>query len=518
MKNSKVSETLVDQIVRELESGRPLEDICAEMGIEPSSFNKWLRHYTHIKLKVPKSHEVSTVNPYKSNPIRALLQDYFYYSDDFSYSTRSLAWRMAPILLISLTVALILRFDLLIVSGFLFCYWTYDNARPKRVRTAERENNRLFVLVVVIAILSKILFLWKLSYLNHQSLHSTVLNPVELYQLCYLSVSYQAFGFVKRGLIPTIVQFLSKDYLVELYLVQGIGFFCFVAGLFVMNRRKVFSTLQKRIFIPALLLSPIGIYYHFNFTFGFYDMTLLGILFLSFAYRNRPGSIVLDVVGLLVHEAYIFLRLPFLLFDLFSAWKNKKPANTVWMNLLLNTAVFLLIILWPKPGTGALESNYLHQFSMLKGVTLSGDFDAFLPLSREGTLMADFNIMKQYYSTQKFASFYFPVTVSMIIVAFLSYYTSRLIGKYRFLDLCCSIFAFSFPLLLGFVGADFGRWLSFSYITWLSYYVLFRPLLFLNARISENCLYAVFLTALAFIPFGYNFHPLFTRLFAGILF
>ena len=512
MENTNVSASQVDHIVRELNAGRSLEEVCAELGVKVASFYSWYRHHANDRLPILSSDVKPYGSRFRSNPLKVLVSDYFGYSGEFSRSAKGLLGRMVPILLVSALVTIVLQYDLLIMVGLLFCYWVYDSARPKQLHTAVADNNRLFILVILFTLCSKLLFLWKQRYLGHQSLHGTVLNPIMLYQLCYLSVSYQVFGFVKRGLIPSIVRIVSGDYLVQLYLVQFIGLVTFITGLMVMNRSKVFSMVQRRTFIPALLLSPVGIYYCFNFTFGFYDMTLLGILFLSFSFRKRPAALLLDVTGLLIHEAYIFLRLPFLLFDLYHAWRAKKSAYSAWVSLTVNVVATLLILSWPKPSTLSLENNYLHQYSTLKGLTLPVDFDAFLPLSREGTLFTDFHIMRRFYDTEKFLSFYFPVSMSLLSIGLLSFFTSRLPGKYRILDLCCSLFSFSFPLLLMLVGADIGRWLEFSYVTWLSYYVLFRPVLFIQARIAENCLYGVLLTALLFIPFGYNFHPLLMRL------
>ena len=443
-----------------------------------------------------------------------MLQHYFKQKGDSVITSKYFLSRTAPVLVISLSLAYLLKYDLLIVSGLLFCFWIFQNSLPKRIYSVEGDNNRLFLLVTGVVLLSKILFLIKLALIHHQSMHRSVLNPVELYQLCYLSVSYQSFGFVRRGLIPSVVQAFSGDYLVQLYLVQGIGFASFLSGLFVINKKKAFDFVQKGYFIPALLLSPVGIYYHSNFTFGFYDMTLIGLLFLSFSYRGHPAAVLFDAAGLLVHEAYIILRLPFLLFDLLNGISEKSLRKTsiAWLTILINAAVLLLIILWPRPGADALADHFLHQYASLGRITQPSDFDAFLPLSREGTLTADFNIMKQYYISRKFSSFLYPLALSTMSVYGFTFLSSSLSGRQRVQDSCCCLFSFSCPLLLGLVGADFGRWIAFSYITWLSYYLLFRPLLYPSARVSENCLYAVFLTVLLLIPFGYNFHPLFSWL------
>jgi hypothetical protein len=420
---------------------------------------------------------------------------------------------MIPIVMISLLLTIVLKYDLLLISGLLFCWLLYDMAKQKEVGTFLLDNQKIFILAISVTLLSKILYLLKDIYIRHETLQHTVLNPVELYKICFLSASYQSFGFIKRGLIPSIVSFLSGNYLIQLYLVQMIGFVVFVVGLLFLSKNKDFSIGQKRIFIPILLLSPIGLFYHFTFTLGFYDMTLIGLLFISIAFNNRPVSIVTDIMGLMVHEAYIFLSLPFHVFNLASLIRQKKSYTTELFSIVVNILVLLIVTQLHRPGMNELVNNYFHHYPSLKAITSSKDLEAFLPLSREGTLSYDFHAMIRFFHTDKSLSFFFPITLSVLNIGFLSYFTSNIPGRLRMADLACAISAFIFPLCLCVIGADFGRWLNFAYISWLIYYIIFRPNLFSKSEISTSCLYGILLAALIFLPFGFNYNPLFYFLF-----
>jgi hypothetical protein len=417
-----------------------------------------------------------------------------------------------PILLISIFLSLYLKTSLIIISGLLFCYLVYAVKRPGSIENFSPESKKLFSLAIFFTLVSKILFYLKDIYLTHGTLSEALNRPIMPYKICSLSASYQTFGFIKRGLLPTIVNLISPDYIIQIYSVQLMGLGIIIAGLLLINIRKEFSIVHKGIFLAVILLSPIGIYPYFNFYLGFYDMALIGLLLISISYNNRPASVFVDIAGLLVHEAYIFLRFPFLIFQLFSLINRKKPYASVLVSIFINSMVFFLIIQSPRPGFDELKENYFSHYSSLKSITSPGDMEAFLPLCKEGTLASNFKIIQQFYFTGKAASLYIPITVSIISIALLGFFTNTISGKNRVLDVMASLFAFVFPLTLCLVGGDFGRWLAFSYVLWAIYYFLFRPKLFSGAQLSFKYLYGVLLVALIFSPFGANYNPLFYTL------
>ena len=307
------------------------------------------------------------------------------------------------------------------------------------------------------------------------------------------------------------MRLLSHDYIVQIYSVQLIGLAVIVAGLLMIRRRNDFPAGPKGIFISVLLLSPIGLYSFFNFNLGFYDMILVGLLLVSIAMGKSKASTIADVIGLLVHEAYIFLRLPFLLFDLISLIKNKKPYASVLVSIIINLVVFLMIVKAPRPGFDELKANYFSKYPSLISRTSSGDMEAFLPLCKQGTLSSDFDVIRRFYSTPRAGSFNFPISVSLIGITLLGFFTNSISGSRRFADTLASLVAFAFPLTLGLVGGDFGRWLAFSYVLWAIYYFLFRPVFFPETKSSFQYIYARLTDGSPFSTLWHQLSPAFLQ-------
>jgi hypothetical protein len=417
--------------------------------------------------------------------------------------------RIIPVLITGIFLSFYLEISLLIVSSLLLCWLIYLLQKPPSLSEFRPNTKILFIGAIVATLGSKILFFLKDIYLNHDGLRASLNRPIILYKICSLSVSYQSFGFIKRGLIPTIVNIISPLYTIQIYAVQLIGFGIFIAGLLLINDRKDFRFAPKKIFIAILLLSPIGIYSYFNYNLGFYDMILIGLLLISISAGNRPTSVLADILGLLIHEAYIFLRLPFLIFDLISLILNKKPYAFILVRIFINLAVLLLIVKSPRPGLEELKANYFSHYPSLKSVTQPGDMEAFSPLCKEGTLASDLNEIQATYNGPRARSLYIPLIVSFCMITLFGSFTSTLSGRRRTLDVSASGIVFLTPLILCLVGGDFGRWLGFSWVCWAIYYLLFRPVLFSETEPSFKYLYGAMLTALLFSPFGINYNPLF---------
>src|SRR5450755_1978779 len=341
------------------------------------------------------------------------------YTRNMKLYDMKLLTRIIPILFVSILISFFLKISLLIISGLLFCYLVYAWAKPVSLATYWSESKKFFYVALFFTLGSKILFFLKDIYLNHDTLNEAMGKPVMFYKICSLSASYQSFGFIKRGLLPSIVNFISPNYIVQIYAVQLIGLGIFIAGLLLINKRKGFGLDNKRILLGVLLLSPIGIYSFFNFNLGFYDMVLIGLLLVSISYNNRPASVFVDIIGLLVHEAYIFLRLPFLIFNLISLINKKKPYASALLGIFINMGVLFLIVQSPRPGFEELKENYFSHYASLKSLTQPGDMEAFLPLCKEGTLASDFKVIQQFYFTSKAASYYIPLSFSIISLTLL---------------------------------------------------------------------------------------------------
>ncbi len=154
-----------------------------------------------------------------------------------------------------------------------------------------------------------------------------------------------------------------------------------------------------------------------------------------------------------------------------------------------------------------LKNNYFRHFPQLPPPD-PRDFHALDPLSRNANFKYDLNLIEQYYHSKEFHTYPVPLVLGILVVAAAGYFFNNLSGKERRTDMLCSLAVFMFPLLLSFVGADIGRWMNLSFISWLVYYLLFRPRLIPRAAYSDKCLFAVLFSFLTLSPLGVFEHPL----------
>jgi len=415
-------------------------------------------------------------------------------------------------MIISICLSAYLKISLLFISGVLLCFLIYALENQEATGIYSGRLKKYFYLSVLVTLGAKSLFLMKDIFQHHDSIHESLKKSVTLYKVCSVSASYQSFGFIRRGLIPTLVTGLSSDYIFQIYAVQLLGLIIFITALAAIIRKKNLFGLNRNIYAIVLLLSPIGIFSYFNFNLGFTDMILVGLLLISISFSGNWFSFIVDITGMLIHEAFLFIRLPFLILQLFINLKDKKPYQSTLAQIFINLGFFIIIILSPRPEMDALKSNYFTRYPMLVTQTTPGDMEAFIPLSKEGTLRSNFHVILQFYKTDKALSLAIPILISVTLIVVAGFFSNTLTGKNRALDVFAAAFIFIFPLMLSAVGGDFGRWLGFSFVCWATYYYLFRSVLFPKAEISYKYAYAVLVTALIFSPFGINYHPLFYKL------
>ncbi|HEX4850923.1 MAG TPA: hypothetical protein VFV08_08965, partial [Puia sp.] len=415
--------------------------------------------------------------------------------------------KIIPVLAISIFLAYYLKIDLVIVSGLMFCYYLFESEKEILPGQFKFRIQSYFLLSIVVTVGSKALSFGKDIFLHHTGIHEAMSKQIDLYKVCFLSASYQSFGFMKRGLIPTIVQSISGDYVFQVFFVQCLGYFLFVLGAFLLCFDKLVSFKERKTFALILLFAPIGMFAFFNFNLGFYDMTILGLLLISFHFRNSRLVYLVDMLGMFVHEAYLFLKLPLLILQFITQKKGSGSRAQLIAQSAFNLAIFAAIIFWPRPSLEHLWQNYSLLYPDIVTRTTPGDTEAFFPLSNAGSLHLQLKIIWNYLLASKGISYYVPIPAMILSVVVCSFATSNLQGKERILDLVMTCFVFLFPLLLCIVGGDFGRWLAFSYVLWTSYYLLMRPLFFPEAEISFSGIYAILLVALIFTPFGVNFSP-----------
>jgi hypothetical protein len=341
---------------------------------------------------------------------------------------------------------------------------------------------------------------------------------LNIYEIISLSVDYQRFGLVKRGLMPTLVNMVStNNYRVQIFSATAIGLLLFTLGLIALYRTNRFAQEQKLYMIGIFLLAPIGFYSQFKFIAGAYDMALIGFFFLAMAGNGKAWSLFFDVSGILLHEAYFFLRLPFLLFNIYAditGREGRKKGFLTWnlAQLILSAMFFLLMSSnFVRPPLADLRQHFVQLYPGLPTPT-KGNFHALDPMTKEVDLSFQLRIMKEYHHSPEFRTYFIPVIFSLVVIILTGYLFNELKAREKIIDNAFTLLAFGIPMLLSFVATDVGRWLNFGFIAVLSYYILIRQALFPEAKISFLHLFWLLIAIFLLTPLGIFEQPLFSIL------
>jgi hypothetical protein len=407
--------------------------------------------------------------------------------------------------------------SLILISGLLFCLFLVyqefilERPAPQLLLPGGRKISLPTVLLSLLLIVL-ILFITKSFY----SLKTT--GYLNIYEIISLSACYQKFGLVKRGLMPTLVNMVStSDYKVQIFSATAIGLLVFAMGLIALYRSKRFAQDQKLYMIGIFLLAPIGFYSQFKFIAGAYDMALIGFFFLAMAGNGKPWSLIFDICGILLHEAYFFLRLPFLLFNIYAdliGLGGRKKIFLSWnlAQLLLSGMVFLLMSSnLVRPPLADLRQHFFQLYPGLPTPS-EGNFHALDPMTKEVDLSFQMKIMNEYHHSPEFRTYFIPVVFSLIVIILLGYLFNGLKAREKRIDLAFTLMAFAIPLVLSIVATDVGRWMNFGFIAVLSYYILIRPTLFSDGKISWLYLFWLLILIFLLTPLGIFEQPLFSIL------
>jgi hypothetical protein len=411
-----------------------------------------------------------------------------------------------------------------LINAFLFGLYLYalhaPGLDPLTATGKLRKTHlglRIFLLALVVVPVCLFAFTVGRSVLRMAN--QDTISPVYVYKIVCLYTSYQAFGLIKRGLIPSFARLLSSHYVIQLYVAKITGMLLLAIGVASVAFKKKWDGEARRIFILTFLLSPLGLFYQYTFTSGLYDTTMIGLLMIAISLDNRPASIMVDILGMLVHEAYFVLRFPFLVCQLLpigsAPGEEKKSVGWAWAQFILGLFAFVIMNSnLVRPARSVLENYFFTHYQQLKSITGSGDLVALHPISREGTFLYDMRtIMLPYFHTKDFFSYLIPLFLSVAGMLGMGYRFSNLRGRSRWFDLCMSAFFFVTPLALCLAGADYGRWINFAFVTWTCYYILFRPYLIQGTVLSYSYLSGACLLFLLVSPLGTFQHPLFYTLF-----
>ncbi|MCX8131535.1 MAG: hypothetical protein N3I35_15760 [Clostridia bacterium] len=331
-------------------------------------------------------------------------------------------------------------------------------------------------------------------------------------------VSYEN-GFVSRGLLGTILsKLIPVVTLNNLHLVFTVVYLIFLLGLLIpliIILRKVNrdDTLYK--FMLFFILNPatVGMYAN-KPNFGRFDVFMILITIICLVVLSIKRHIwiipVLMTLGMLIHEAFLFMYAPIILaatlFSFFWNGKSKSILINFGVSAFTLLSSFLVLQLFGKAGN--LE---LSVFS--EKIQAHADF----PIAK------DMLNMEYYFSTKEHISYVLEFLVRhnmvfglifalmILIPTFLlfKYAWSYVFKKYTsqrlvFMLLCL---ATAGPFILCTIGIDYGRWLSsFIFANFLIiFYLIYNKVIDikeLSKRFSKSFYYIYLLIMIMYVMLG----------------
>jgi hypothetical protein len=303
----------------------------------------------------------------------------------------------------------------------------------------------------------------------------SLLHPLDDAAVSAILLNYN-HGFQRRSLAGTIFLFFSRNGPFLLFCIKAVFLFC-IGLLFILLLKPL---MRNRIPVVILLLllfvdSPFGFAFYKNWWFSkeFLFFPLIGLFLIGFLLKNDFCRLLLFngivIAGLLVHETFVFLVLPFLLS--YSALRGEK--TKILLTLLLTACAMLLILkLFPVSPGPAIRAYIADARQM--GLSVSDQFVAPLDYMQMG-LSTLFRL--------GFRSFLEPVNwiyfLLYLIQSGLLYQLYRLFDrqmiiaqKRSLLPALLFIHLAACPLYL--LAWDYGRWASFTFI--ISFLLIVRQI------------------------------------------
>lgn len=284
----------------------------------------------------------------------------------------------------------------------------------------------------------------------------------------YYYVNYWEFGFVKRGLLGSLISLTGLN-----RMVHPSVFTCIIHTLGLLALSLLFWLLAHRCtrhlsaadqhrkpWLYAVFLTSPALFLHFGFDLGRVDLFGLNITLLALLVLLSSAALALRVsiallttaVGLLSHEAYLFFWLPLLGLGLILSLAP-EPHRRRWQLLgcWLALVVVLLAILrvWGsfEPGAAELSRRFtaIHPF-------LSGAMRIELTSELTHNLGVTWSAVKQHN--------WFGNSIAVAAYALISAVGYYLVVKHSTLPFCLMLLVPVAPLLMNLIAVDFIRHLS----------------------------------------------------------
>ncbi len=284
-------------------------------------------------------------------------------------------------------------------------------------------------------------------------------------KIAHYYINYFDFGFAKRGLVGTIIKIPGSIPSVNFirYLALGIGIsVCGVIACFLFQLRSYFDNVSYVLF-AGLLIFNSGTLPNLAYDLGRYDQLLILCAVFSLYYIYKEDLLkltLLSIVALLIHELYLIMFLPMLLY--IAAFHSKFEVRE--LGYLLGVIASILAILF---FFGKIESKSVQEIATT--VTVENFEFRKVGTIWKNTLLENFeytmNYVGGYYSGKiiglALGGLYTAVTLLVLIM----------ISTHNNLDWrgLGVIFFASLPMFL--LGIDYSRWYSLMIINGFIYFI-----------------------------------------------
>ncbi len=317
------------------------------------------------------------------------------------------------------------------------------------------QNNGYFFISIMTTIASMFLF-------NVSTTEMIFKDLAMNWNATHYAINYSDFGFVKRGLVGSIYQWLDGSFSQESLFLFQLSFLFILLAI----THSLFSQLQlNRSYVYLLFILSPAVFMQFGFDIGRFDPLLVSFFMLSIIYRrNTLLFLTFSILGILTHEIYVFALLPasFLLYlttktDLVS-FKNIVVGSLKASTLYILLAFILLLILF-----GSYEQGYEHILNMF---AKSGLPDNYIEVHNVNNLSSLHIWTRSILDNLAFTSQIFELkiaTVYMLVIYLIILIYFAIIGVKFSQPKYFIILLSSLPMF--FLGTDWARWLAFIYIS-----------------------------------------------------
>ena len=225
-----------------------------------------------------------------------------------------------------------------------------------------KKNN--FNILIIFCLVFSFFYICIIRYFK--SLDLTQIFGLNSYRATHWLVNYFEFGFIKRGLVGSLIKSIYNDDIISYFLILICSLFVlffFIASLLFYARNLRASNLHELALI-TFLFSHAFIYFY-TLDLGRFDQ-INNILLLISSYliiKHDIRKIIIPLflfilVGTLVHEAFLLTQFPTILFILFYKEYNTPPQS--YKNSLLKSSIVIFF--------GLISASIIYFFGYIEGL------------------------------------------------------------------------------------------------------------------------------------------------------